>query len=167
MSWPLFLFIFIELLFITYIDIKHKKIANYWSLMNIGIAVILFILFPHEYPFGLAAFQYSIVFILVGFLLFMLRVMGGGDSKFLASFFLIVPLDKQDQVFVFLLISTIFIGLIFFLKSIITNWQKLKQSLRQKDTQGVKSCFGTKFAYAPVILITWILFGYEIYKNTV
>lgn len=165
MSWPLYTFIFIELLFITYIDIKYKKIANLWALTNIGIAIILFVLFPKIYPVTFDTFQYSIVFILVGFLLFMLKVMGGGDSKFLASFFLIVPLDRQDQVFIFLLIATVIIGIIFFIKNTFENREKLIQSFLDKDIKGVKSCFGTKFAYAPVILVTWILFGIDLFKK--
>jgi prepilin peptidase CpaA len=159
MPWPLYTFIFIELVLVTYIDIKHRKIANLWSFLNILVAATAFILFPNIYPFSFDTFEFSIVFIFVGFLLFMLKVMGGGDSKFLASFFLIVPLNHQDQVFYQLLISTIIIGVIFLMMNTISNRKLLMQSMREKDILGVKSCFGTKFAYAPVILVTWILFG--------
>jgi len=164
-TWPIYLFILIELIFVTYLDVKHRKIANTWSLINIGIAVVLFSLFPKAYPVVFGTFQFSIVFILVGFFLFILKIMGGGDSKFLASFFLIVPLDKQDQVFLLLLISTVIIGVIVLVINIFSKWETLVTSLREKNIQGVKSCFGTKFAYAPVILVTWILFGMNLLKK--
>lgn len=163
---PFYLFILIELIFVTVIDIKHRKIANLWSLLNIGVAAILFILFPKFYPVSVETFQYTMVFLMAGFLLFRLKIMGGGDSKFLASFFLIVPLEKQDQVFFQLLIATIFIGVIMFSLNTFMNRKKLVQSLKEKDIEGVKSCFGSKFAYAPVILVTWILFGISMFKKT-
>jgi prepilin peptidase CpaA len=95
----------------------------------------------------------------VGFLLFLLNIMGGGDSKYLASLFLIIPLQAQNQFLNFLLISTIFVGFMFFLRNVYKHRVMLIASLRLKDKQGVKSCFGTKFAYAPVILIAWIFLG--------
>lgn len=163
---PFYIFIFIELVFVAIIDVKHKKIANLWSLLNVGVATILFIFFSEHYPVSFGAFQYTIVFLLAGFLLFRLKIMGGGDSKFLASFFLIVPFDKQDQVFFQLLIATIIIGVIVFGMNTFANRKKLIESLREKDIEGVKSCFGTKFAYAPVILVTWILFGISMFKKS-
>jgi prepilin peptidase CpaA len=94
-----------------------------------------------------------------------MKIMGGGDSKFLASFFLITPLALQDQVFYFLLISTVIVGVIFLVKNIIQNRVKLMEFIRDKNIIGVKSCFGTKFAYAPVILITWILIGVSLFQK--
>ncbi|MBD64027.1 MAG: hypothetical protein CME62_02390 [Halobacteriovoraceae bacterium] len=161
MSIPahMYVFILIEVIFVTYLDIKYKKIKNFWSLLNIILAIVLFVTLPQIYILSFVSFQYSIVFIFVGFLLYLLKIMGGGDSKFLASFFLIIPYEMQDLVFFYLLISTVIIGVLFFFRNIITKRVQLVAALKQKDLQGVKSCFGTKFAYAPVILITWIFTG--------
>ena len=161
MSIPahMYVFILIEVIFVTYLDIKYKKIKNFWSLLNIILAIVLFVTLPQIYILSFVSFQYSIVFIFVGFLLYLLKIMGGGDSKFLASFFLIIPYEMQDLVFFYLLISTVIIGVLFFFRNIITKRVQLVAALKQKDLQWVKSCFGTKFAYAPVILITWIFTG--------
>lgn len=157
--WPIYAFIFLELIFVTIVDVKYKKISNLWSLLNILLSGVLFYLFPTFYLFGFESFQFSIVFLIVGFFLFLLKIMGGGDSKYLASFFLIIPTASQDLVFYYLLISTIIVGLIFFFRNIIEQRKSLSESIKKRDVEGVKSSFGTKFAYAPVILLTWILIG--------
>lgn len=156
---PIYIFIFLELSFVTYYDIKYKKISNLWSLLNIALAITLFVLFPNFYKFGWSTFQFSMVFLVVGFFLFLLKIMGGGDSKYLASFFLIVPTASQDLVFYYLLISTIIVGLIFFVRNLIEQRKNITESFKKKDIEGVKSSFGSKFAYAPVIMLTWFLIG--------
>ena len=162
---PIYFFLFIELVMVSINDIRYRKIKNIWSLLNIIVAVILFISLPSLYPFSIESFQFTFAFILIGFLLFLLKIMGGGDSKFLASFFLLVPLNEQEKFFFYLLLGTIIIGVFFLLKNTIHNREEIMISMRNKDVQGVKNCFGTKFAYAPVILMTWIYFGYDIYLN--
>ncbi len=162
--FPLYLFVLIELSIVAYLDVKFKKIKNYWSLLNIICAVIMFTFFSQHYPFSFEMFHFTLVFIFVGFALFMLKIMGGGDSKFLATFFLLIPLSLQENVFLYLLFATIFIGSITLIKNIIGNWSKLSESIQQKDMEGVKSCFGSKFPYAPVILITWVCLGWELYR---
>jgi prepilin peptidase CpaA len=109
--------------------------------------------------------MYSFVFLLVGFMLFLLRIMGGGDSKFLFTFFLIVPMHLQEKTFEYLLISTVLVGTFVFITNVAKNFDKLKTSLKIGDHQTVKSCFGSKFAFAPVILLAWIWIGWTI-KDT-
>lgn len=91
--------------------------------------------------------------------------MGGGDSKFLTTFFLIVPLSLQDKVFYNLLLSTIGIGFFFLIQNTINNHEVLIKSIKERNVDGIKSCFGTKFAYAPVILIAWMWLGWDL-KNS-
>lgn len=81
MPIAIYLFIFIELCFVAYLDFKYKKIKNIWSVLNLLIALILFFAYPDLYPFGIEMFQFTLVFLLVGFVLFMLKVMGGGRFK--------------------------------------------------------------------------------------
>lgn len=88
-SLQLYLFILIELIFVSIGDVKNRKIPNMWVITNIVVSIFLFILFPNMYELRGETFQFPIVFIFVGFLLFQLKVMGGGDSKYLASFFLL------------------------------------------------------------------------------
>lgn len=160
---PIFAFLLIELLFVAYADLKYRKIKNIWSFLNLGFAVILFSSLPDIYPFAIESFQFTFAIIAGGFFLFLLKVMGGGDSKFLATFFLLIPLKLQETVFYYLLIITVLIGAFNFIRNIIHNREKLFESIKRKDVKGVKSCFGTKFAYAPVILVTWIWIGWEIF----
>ncbi len=158
-----YIFLLIELSFVAYLDLKYKIIKNYWSFINLTIALILFIAFPHVYPFSLATFQFSIAFFIVGFLLYLLNIMGGGDSKFLATFFLLIPLENQEDVFYYLLVITVIIGLSVFTKNIVINFEKIINGLKMKNRQMVKECFGTKFPYAPVVWLTWIWMGIKTY----
>lgn len=164
---PIYLFVLIQISMVTYFDVKFRKISNKWSILNIATSFFLYLLFPKVYLFEFGSFQYTIVFLIVGFALFLLNIMGGGDSKYLASLYLIIPSNIQDQVFYLLLIATIFVGIIFFIKNVYQNRAMLIISLRLKDKEGVKSCFGTKFAYAPVILVTWILLGINFYTQNI
>ena len=161
----LYLFVLLELSLVSYLDVKYRKIKNAWSLLNIGVAALLFIFFPDLYPFKLEMFYFTLVFVFVGFALFILKIMGGGDSKFLATIFLVMPLEAQDKVFLYLLLATITIGFVSLSNNIYIQREKLRESVRNKDIQGVKSCFGTKFPYAPVILFTWVLMGWDLYTK--
>jgi prepilin peptidase CpaA len=93
-----------------------------------------------------------------------MKIMGGGDSKFLATIFLLIPLRFQDTVFYYLLISTIIIGSISFIQNIIINWDLIANAVRSKEKGAIRKCFGRKFPYAPVVLLTWGWFGWTIYS---
>ena len=157
--WPIYTFIFLELVFVTIGDVRYKKIPNLWSLLNITIAVVLFLIFPELYILGFETFLFSICFIIVGFLLFQLNIMGGGDSKYLASLFLIIPTNSHDHFFYYLIISTIIVGIFSLIRNTFEQRVQIIQSIKCRDVSGIRSAFGTKFAYAIVILITWFLVG--------
>lgn len=165
MPLPIYLFILIELIFVAVADIRTNKIVNTWSILNLVFFLLLLYVSPEYYFFKLDTFMYSFVFLLVGFMLFLLRIMGGGDSKFLFTFFLIVPMHLQEKTFEYLLISTVLVGTFVFITNVAKNFDKLKRSLKVGDHQTVKSCFGSKFAFAPVILLAWIWIGWTI-KDT-
>jgi prepilin peptidase CpaA len=61
-----------------------------------------------------------------------------------------------------LVYSTIAIGLYLLTYNTFKNFDKLSSSLKTMDVKGIKGVYGTKFAYAPVIAISWIAFGWEI-----
>lgn len=155
----IYLLVLIELIFVSWKDITTKKISNLWSILNIVVFIILTFALPEYYFWSWGTFLYSAVFLIIGFALFLLNIMGGGDSKYLFSFFLIIPMKLQELSFFYLLISTVVTGLMFFFMNIIANYKKLIGYLRAKDYQGVKSCFGSKFAFAPVILLAWLCVG--------
>lgn len=168
MKFPLLLFgyLFIQLLGVSYIDIKFRKISNYWSLLNIGLFILGLIVFPDYYKFALKTFFYPVAFLGVTFVLFAFKIMGGGDSKYLFSFFLLVPESHHEDFMIYLLYTTVVIGFVLLIYNTIRNFAKIFASVRIMDLRGIKSAYGTKFAYAPVILISWIVFGWTI-KNII
>ena len=158
---PVYWFLAIELAAVSWGDIRTQKIPNAWSLLNLGVFVLLLIFLPDHYPLHWQTFVYSTVFLVVGFTLFLLRVMGGGDTKFLFSFFLLVPMAAQAETLVLLLLSTVLIGGFLFITNLSKNHEKIVTYLKSGYIKGIKDCFGTKFSFAPVILLAWIWVGWE------
>ena len=157
----IYLFLLIELFVVSYGDIKTNKIPNMWPILNIVMFLLMLILFPDNYHFEFNTFFYSLVFLLVGFVLFLLKIMGAGDTKFLFSFFLVVPVSMHESMLMNLLISTIIIGLFFLLQNTLKNFENILESVKIGDIKRIKTYYGTKFSYAPVILISWIWLGWQ------
>ena len=63
--------------------------------------------------------------------------------------------------FLCLLLSTIIVGLFLLIMNALNNFEKILTAIRYMDTMAIKKIFGTKFSYAPVILISWMWFGLE------
>ncbi len=158
----IYVFLIIQLLFVAYYDLKSSKISNTWMISNIILYVGLVIIFPDQYSFGWKTFIWPIGFFVAGFVLFLLKIMGGGDSKYLATFFLLVPYAFHDKMFFALALSTTLIGGSIFIKNILKNLDKLVLAYKTMDVTLVRGVFGQKFAYAPVILISWLWFGWTI-----
>lgn len=162
MPITIFLYLIIELIFVSWEDVKTEKISNLWSILNIISFVILLWVIPELYTVSLSLLFYPLIFLIIGFILFLLNIMGGGDSKFLSTFFLVVPHVLHDLMFESLLLSTIVIAGFLFITNMIKNYKKIFHNLRMKNLKEVKSFFGTKFSYAPVILLAWLWLGWNI-----
>lgn len=162
-----YLYVLVNLIFVSYGDIKTQKIPNMWSVLNIIVFVILLIIYPEHYKISFDTFFFSIVFLIVGFVLFLLKIMGGGDSKFLFTFFLVVPLSAHFVTLYALIISTVMIGSFMFITNMVKNFEKIKESIMIKDHKSLKECFGTKFSYAPVILISWLFVGWYLSEHII
>jgi prepilin peptidase CpaA len=156
-----YIFILLQLMAISYGDLKYKKIPNRWSLMNISIFVLGLFLFPHLYFFSWKTFVYPVAFLLVGFFLFYLKIMGGGDSKYLSSLYLIIPSSYHEMSFVYLLHSTLLIAPLIFCWMTLKKWKQFIQYFRLGLTGSFRQLYGSKFSYAPVILFSWIWMGWE------
>ena len=159
-----YIFIAIQLLFVAYIDFKTQKISNMWMLINFLFFCLLTFVFPGVYIWSIQVFIFPLAFLFVGFGLFMLHIMGGGDSKYLSSLYLLVPLQFQETTFVYLLYATILVGSTLLLFNILKNFDIIIIHLRMRDIAGIKKIFGKKFTYAPVIFIAWMWFGWQNYK---
>lgn len=157
-----FIFILIELLAVSIGDLRTKKIPNFWAIFNIIIFIIFMIFLPNQYPFIFEMFLHSLAFLGVGFILFLLKIMGGGDSKYLFSFFLLVPLGLHSTLLNNLLISTTIIGSVFLIRNIIKNYSGIYFNIKIGHLRALKNFFGTKFPFAPVILVSWLFTGYDL-----
>ena len=105
MPLPIYLFLLIELVFVSWIDYTSKKISNYWFFINIGFYLIFLIFIPQFYFFYIDVFWYPIGLLVVGFGLYAIKIVGAGDVKYLFSFFLLVPLKYQETFFFFFYIQ--------------------------------------------------------------
>jgi prepilin peptidase CpaA len=158
----LLIVLMIELSVVSYLDLKYRKIANLWSIFNLILYFLCLVVYPNLFSFSFQTFFYPLVFLGVGFFLFVLKIMGGGDSKFLFTFFLLVPEPYHEQFFLKLIYSTIAIGLYLLIYNTSRNFDKLRNATVRMDFKAFKSVYGTKFAYAPIIAISWIVFGWEV-----
>ncbi len=162
MEKVIYIFVLIELIVVSWGDLKTRKIPNAWPILNLIVFIFFLLWLPAQYPFVLNTFFYSFVFLFVGFVFFLIRIMGAGDSKFLFSFFLLVPLQVHPLVLHNLLLSTVYIGSTFFIYNCIKNYRGIYNSLLIGHFAGLKNYFGTKFPFAPVILASWIFTGYDL-----
>ncbi len=133
-------------------------------LINSAFFVVLTLVFPDIYKWNLQVFIFPLAFLFVGFALYTLNVMGGGDSKYLSSLYLLVPLDFQESVFTYLLYATILVGSTLLVFNTLKYLDIILIHIRMKDVAGIKRIFGKKFTYAPVIFVAWMWFGWQNYK---
>lgn len=157
-----YLFVLFELLPVSYIDFKTKKISNFWPILNFLVYLFHFFYFRTEYPLVLEHFYFPIGCLVIGFLFYQLGIMGPGDSKYLFSLFLLIPHKFQLTFFLNLLNSTVFIGSILLLFHAVKNFDKIKKVIFMADYGQLKGVFGSKFTYAPLILFSWVVFGWKI-----
>lgn len=158
-----FSLILIELMVVAWIDYKTEKISNKWILVNVLASVVLHATVRTLYPFSWEVLLFPVGFIIVGFLLYLLNIMGAGDSKFLASLFLIVPLEFHLMFFSKIVLSTIVVGATLLILRLIKHGPQLKAYFVSQYWEGVKTTLKSRFSYAPVIFIAWILIGMEIW----
>ena len=160
-SFPkeLYLFLLIELLAVAWLDFKYRKISNIWVFVNVVVFVITYFYLKGHYSFHYSQMYYPIIFFIVGFAFYTLRIMGGGDSKYLVSLYLLIPLQFHESFLFSLLAITCAIGGAQFLYNSYRGRDFIKQFLKTKNTSFLKKCYGKKFPFAPLILLSWIIFG--------
>lgn len=160
----IFILIGLELMLVAWWDVKHKKISNYWVLTNILLAIFLHMMFSDMYPLTWEFFIFPVSWILIGFVLFLAKIMGAGDSKFLASLFLLIPHELHMVMFEKLLLTTIIVGLITLTFKVIKDFQKLKAYTLNTYWKGIIISIRSRFSYAPVIVLAWLLLGVDLWK---
>ena len=153
-----------ELLWVGRIDLKSKKISNSWGLIHILLAMVLYLSKFNPYVFSWEICILPLFVLFIGFLLYLVEVMGAGDSKFLASFLLIIPINFQLIFLEKLVLSTILTGGILLTFRLVKSWPHVKALLMSRHWKGIRDIMSSRFSYAPVILLGWILFGLEVWK---
>ncbi len=162
-GWVLAL-ILSELLCVSWIDIRIKKISNWWFLVHVAIFMIFYFLDPITYSLTMSTFFFPIGFLVIGFGLFWVGIMGAGDSKFLASFFLMIPSGFHLLMFEKLLYSTLTVGFVMLSFKIARDFRVIKAYALSTYWRGIVSSIRSRFSYAPVILLAWLMFGSEVWK---
>ena len=159
----IFSLIFIQLMVVAWVDFKTKKISNYWLIINAVASLVLHLTVPSLYPATWEVFLFPGGFIIIGFFLYLLHVMGAGDSKYRASLCLVIPLEYHLIFFSKLVLSTILVGLSLICIKIIQNAAKLKAYFISHYWVGIKQLMKSRFSYAPVIFLAWLMMGINLW----
>ncbi len=162
MNLVLYSLLLAELFVVSFIDIRTKKISNLWSIAHMAVFSGLQI-FAGELP-ELTHFVFPLGMIVVGFILFLFHIMGAGDSKYLASVFLLTPTPLHMPFMEKLLTVTIFVGTILIIMKFVKSAAKIKAYLVTFYFKALKAEIHSRFSYAPVILVAWILFGATLWQ---
>jgi prepilin peptidase CpaA len=159
-----FIVVMIELLFVGWVDFKTKKISNYWVILNVILSMGLYMMASDVYHLSLNILIFPLGFIVAGFILFLLNIMGAGDSKFLASLFLLTPSEYQIILFEKILVSTIVTGALLLSFSFVRNRKVLIAFMINSHWRGIRDIIKSRFSYAPVISVAWLLLGRDLWK---
>ena len=160
MPVAVYIYLCVQLVYVAYYDLKTKKISNRWMIANVCFYLLFLLLFPDRYSVTFEAFVWPVGFFAAGFLLYILKIMGGGDSKYLSSFYLLIPPQFHEDAFASLAVATMFIGGSIFVKNTLENLDRIILAFRTSDLTLIKGVFGKKFTFAPVIFVSWIWFGW-------
>lgn len=150
-----------ELLMVAIIDIKTQKISNFWPLFNLLLFLIFLVAWPSQYFWDPAILIFPVGFVLIGFILFLMNIMGAGDSKFLASLFLLIPVEYHFEYAEKLLLMTMVVGAVLLLRTFFHNRLEMKAFFLSHHWMGILSLIRSRFSYAPVIFLAWILLGMQ------
>jgi prepilin peptidase CpaA len=156
--------ILIQLIWVSWVDLKTKKISNNWFMINAFLAIVAYITLPQMYHLTLNALILPFTIVMVGFLFYILRIMGAGDSKYLAGLFLLVPIEFHFQFLEELLKSTLFTGAILLISRMVVRFSEIKVLFLTLHWRGMVGVVSSRFSYAPVILLAWILLGLKIWN---
>ena len=126
--------------FICYQDLTKRTISNRAVLAVLVITTVLF-LYQHNY----AVLPYSLLLILIGFVLFLFKFIAAGDIKLLVAFSLAIAPQ-------YLLLTLVIIGvlggglaLFYYLFGLLTDLDKVK---KRGIPYGIPICLGGLFGVA-------------------
>jgi prepilin peptidase CpaA len=144
---------------VGYLDFKTKKISNLWPILNLLIFVMMGLF--NNFP-GIEHFKIPLGILALGIFLFLLKIMGPGDVKYLFTFFLLLEQPHQWILLNCLIYTTALVGFILAIFQIIKNFNQIVIAVRLARVRSLTGFLGQKLSYAPVIFISWIWYGWEI-----
>ncbi|OFZ25095.1 MAG: hypothetical protein A2381_14255 [Bdellovibrionales bacterium RIFOXYB1_FULL_37_110] len=159
MKLTIVIFVLIELIMVSYLDFRDKKISNYWIILNLAITVLFYLFLSEIYIFDWNIFLYPVSFLILGFILFAINLMGAGDAKFLFSIYLMLPLEIHDEYFTSLLVTTIFVSIFNLLFRAYNRRVMIYHEYLMRNYKNImRAILGKKMPFAPVMMIAWVLF---------
>jgi prepilin peptidase CpaA len=161
MNKAIFLIILLQLVIVSWRDIRDGKIRNYWALVNLVLGVIFYVAFSDLYDLGWQVLIAPVLTLVGGFVLFNLNIMGAGDSKYLASLFLVLPVDTHLEFFQRLVVFTLAVGALLLGKKLVSEFRELRGHLMTLHWGGLVAAIRSRFSYAPVMLLAWIALGFS------
>lgn len=164
MSLIVFCILLLELIIVAILDFHTKKIKNVWSLINIVISVIFFV-FLDSHILTMNTLLYPVSIFIIGYILFSLKIMGGGDVKFLSTFFLMIPLKFHENFLYILLLSIISTSVILIILKCLRNYKQVIDAIFKKRIDLILEIIFKKSwnVFAPLICLSWIMFGQGIF----
>ena len=159
MSAAIFILLLLELLAVSWLDLKSRKISNLWSLVNLLLVALLVAFLPEIYPLGWELFRIPLLFFGGGYVLYLLGVMGAGDVKYLTSYFLLIPPVFHQMAFFCLLYTTMAVGLVLLVLRGAKNFDKMVLSALFREGGFLKGIWGAKVAYSPIVLVSYLWLG--------
>ena len=160
----IYTFILLNLIVVAFYDIKTRKIQNIWSILNLFFGALFLTLQKAMYEFSFQHFYYPTLFFIITFILFWMRIMGAGDSKYLTTFFFLIPTKQHEYFLFYLILTTYVIGLFFLFLNIIKKRKIIIQEIMTGKLKSVYFQLGTKIPYIPVAFIAWIWLGIDYFK---
>lgn len=165
-SATLFYYLLAQITTVSFLDFRSRRIKNFWPALNfLSFLVIAIFVSESVYKLWWMHLQIPLGALVVGFLLFWIRVggvkiMGGGDGKYLASLFLLMPTPLQLPFLESILVVTVLVAGILFLMNVFKNFKFVINSIWLKQFN-MSKVFGTRFPFAPLILVAWLWLAIE------
>ncbi len=139
----IYFFLFIELLVVSYFDLKYKIIKNEWAILNLVITLVMYIFFQdYRWMDFFENGMIPIICLFLGMIFFYVKIMGAGDSKYLFSFLFMHTKDIQSEIVFSILIAMMIIGIIIYVLKLFY------------------FPLPNKIPFAPIILLGWLIWGF-------
>jgi len=161
MPGSVYLFILLQTIIVATIDLKTRKISNSWSLFNIIFYFLGIFFLSTTYMFSWESWAFPVGIFILGFGLYYLKIMGGGDSKFMATIFVVIPPAYHEQLAMNLIMTTIVCAGAIFLFNFFRNVKKIKNAVLLNELFLLKGIWGKKFPFAPIISLSVGLLGWQ------